>query len=97
MLMSERVHGHRPYRRAIPLRPLSLRSPPHVQYSVRMVYVHKRQRKDRRVEVRMDDATLHLLDTLASSYHSDRSHVVRLAVAKLAAQEGIADPEREHA
>ncbi len=48
----------------------------------------------------MDAATLYLLDKLASSYHSDRSHVMRLAVVKLATQEGIAIPaipEREHA
>lgn len=48
----------------------------------------------------MDDATLYLLDKLASSYRSDRSHVMRLAVAKLAAQEGIIIPdipEGEHA
>jgi len=65
-----------------------------------MLYVHKRPRKDRRVEVRMDAATLYLLDKLASSYHSDRSQVMRLAVVKLATQEGIAIPaipEREHA
>lgn len=65
-----------------------------------MLYVHKRPRKDRRVEVRMDAATLYLLDKLASSYQSDRSHVMRLAVVKLATQEGIAIPaipEREHA
>ncbi len=45
--------------------------------------------KSDRVDVRVDDETKRLLDDLAALYRSNRSHVVRLAVAELARARGI--------
>ncbi len=45
--------------------------------------------KSDRVDVRVDDETKKLLDDLAGLYRSNRSHVVRLAVAELARAHGI--------
>lgn len=45
--------------------------------------------KSERVDVRVDDETKKLLDDLAALYRSNRSHVVRLAVAELARAHGI--------
>jgi len=45
--------------------------------------------KSDRVDVRVDDETKKLLDDLAGLYRSNRSHVVRLAVAELARTHGI--------
>lgn len=48
-----------------------------------------RTSKSERVDVRVDDETKKLLDDLAALYRSNRSHVVRLAVAELARAHGI--------
>lgn len=45
--------------------------------------------KAQRVDIRVDSETRQLLDDLASLYRSNRSHVVRLAVAELARSHGL--------
>ncbi len=57
--------------------------------NVRMSYGRDSRRKDERVDVRVDSETKRLLDELADLYQSNRSHIVRLAVAELARQQGI--------
>ena len=54
-----------------------------------MPYGQDSQRKDERVDVRVDAETKRMLDELAALYQSNRSHIVRLAVAELARQRGI--------
>jgi len=54
-----------------------------------MPYGQDSQRKDERVDVRVDAETKRLLDELAALYQSNRSHIVRLAVAELARQQGV--------
>lgn len=49
-------------------------------------------RKQNRVDVRVDAETKRLLDELATLYRSNRSHVVRLAVAELARHHGVLSP-----
>ncbi len=45
--------------------------------------------KGERIDAHVDDETKKLLDALAALYRSNRSHVVRLAVAELARTHGI--------
>ncbi len=54
-----------------------------------MPYGQDSRRKDERVDVRVDAETKRLLDELATLYQSNRSHIVRLAVAELARQQGV--------
>jgi predicted transcriptional regulator len=58
-----------------------------------MMYGQAPARKHSRVDVRVDDETKHLLDQLAALYRSNRSHVVRLAVAELARRQGVMTPD----
>lgn len=54
-----------------------------------MMYGQAPARKHSRVDVRVDDETKRLLDQLAELYCSNRSHVVRLAVAELARRQRV--------
>jgi hypothetical protein len=60
-----------------------------VCHTVRMLSGQREASKRRRVDVRVDEETTQLLDDLARVYRSNRSHVVRLAVAELARVHGI--------
>lgn len=65
-----------------------------------MLSGHEASRKQNRVDVRVDAETKRLLDELAALYRSNRSHVVRLAVAELARHHGVLSPptfELQHA
>lgn len=58
-------------------------------HTVRMLSGQSGTTKGTRVDVRIDGETRKLLDDLASLYRSNRSHVVRLAVAELARTHGM--------
>ncbi len=58
-------------------------------HTVRMLSGRNGTTKAQRVDIRVDSETRQLLDDLASLYRSNRSHVVRLAVAELARSHGL--------
>jgi predicted transcriptional regulator len=74
---------------------MCLRLQPCVCHTVRMMSGQRGTSKSERVDVRVDDETKKLLDDLAALYRSNRSHVVRLAVAELARAHGILGSTRE--
>lgn len=80
-------------RRHVGQDPLRLR--PSVCQTVRMMSGQRGTSKSERVDVRVDDETKRLLDDLAALYRSNRSHVVRLAVAELARAHGILESTRD--
>ena len=61
--------------------------------AVRMMSGQNKARKGERVDVRVDGDTLQLLDALVVHYCSNRSHVVRLAVAELARRHQLDAPK----